>query len=115
DRPSTIILAIIQACNDIETSAAIKYAKMFDPDGERTIGVLTKLDLVDRGAEQKLLEVFENKHIPLKHGYLLVKCRVVSHIQHFGYATTSPTGDVASPAEDATYAFGRCDHSPLEL
>ncbi|CAF4731267.1 unnamed protein product, partial [Rotaria magnacalcarata] len=48
DRPSTIILAIIQACNDIETSAAIKYAKMFDPDGERTIGVLTKLDLVDR-------------------------------------------------------------------
>lgn len=39
------------------------------------VGVLTKLDLVDRGAEQKLLEVFENKRIPLKHGYLMVKCR----------------------------------------
>ncbi|UJR37440.1 hypothetical protein I4U23_030143 [Adineta vaga] len=75
DRPSTIILAIIQACNDIETSAAIKYAKMSDPEGERTIGVLTKLDLVDRGVEQKLLEVFENKRIPLKLGYLMVKCR----------------------------------------
>ena len=36
---------------------------------------MTKLDLVDRGAEQKLLEVFENKRIPLKHGYLMVKCR----------------------------------------
>ena len=36
DRPSTIILAIIQACNDIETSSAIKYAKEFDPEGERT-------------------------------------------------------------------------------
>lgn len=36
ERPSTIILAIIQACNDIETSAAIKYAKMSDPEGERT-------------------------------------------------------------------------------
>ena len=36
DKPSVIILAIIQACNDIETSAAIKYAKIFDPDGERT-------------------------------------------------------------------------------
>ncbi|CAF2990854.1 unnamed protein product [Rotaria socialis] len=82
DRPSTIILAIIQACNDIETSAAIKYAKMFDPDGERTIGVLTKLDLVDRGAEQKLLEVFENKRIPLKHGYLLVKCRTQEDINN---------------------------------
>lgn len=36
DKPSIIILAIIQACNDIETSAAIKYAKIFDPEGERT-------------------------------------------------------------------------------
>lgn len=35
-KPSTIILAIIQACNDIETSAAIKNAKIFDPEGERT-------------------------------------------------------------------------------
>ncbi|CAF0777811.1 unnamed protein product [Rotaria sp. Silwood1] len=82
DKPSTIILAIIQACNDIETSAAIKYAKMFDPDGERTIGVLTKLDLVDRGAEQKLLEVFDNKRIPLKHGYLMVKCRTQEDIDN---------------------------------
>lgn len=32
----TIILAIIPACNDIETSAAIKYARLHDPDGERT-------------------------------------------------------------------------------
>ncbi|CAF3969582.1 unnamed protein product [Rotaria sp. Silwood2] len=82
DKPSTIILAIIQACNDIETSAAIKYAKMFDPDGERTIGVLTKIDLVDRGAEQKLLEVFDNKRIPLKHGYLMVKCRTQEDIDN---------------------------------
>ncbi|CAF1607850.1 unnamed protein product [Adineta ricciae] len=72
---TTIILAIIQACNDIETSAAIKYAKMYDRDGERTVGVLTKLDLVDRGTEQKLLEVFQNKRIRLKLGYLMVKCR----------------------------------------
>ncbi|CAF0979841.1 unnamed protein product [Adineta steineri] len=82
DKPSTIILAIIQACNDIETSAAIKYAKMFDPDGERTIGVLTKLDLVDRGVEQKLLDVFDNKRIPLKHGYLMVKCRTQEDIDN---------------------------------
>ncbi|CAF1227948.1 unnamed protein product [Rotaria sordida] len=81
-KSSTIILAIIQACNDIETSAAIKYAKIFDPDGERTIGVLTKIDLVDRGAEQKLLEVFDNKRIPLKHGYSMVKCRTQEDIDN---------------------------------
>lgn len=36
---------------------------------------MTKLDLVDRGTEQKLLEVFQNKRIRLKLGYLMVKCR----------------------------------------
>ncbi len=46
------------------------------------VGVLTKLDLVDRGAEQKLLEVFENKRIPLKHGYLMVKCRTQEDIDN---------------------------------
>jgi len=80
ERAGTIILAIIPACNDIETSAAIKYARLHDPDGERTIGVLTKLDLVDRGVEQKILDVFNNKRIPLKHGYLMVKCRTQEDI-----------------------------------
>jgi hypothetical protein len=37
---------------------------------------------VDRGAEQKLLEVFENKRIPLKHGYLMVKCRTQEDIDN---------------------------------
>lgn len=46
------------------------------------VGVLTKLDLVDRGAEQKLLEVFENKRIPLKLGYLMVKCRTQEDINN---------------------------------
>jgi interferon-induced GTP-binding protein Mx1 len=46
------------------------------------VGVLTKLDLVDRGAEQKLLEVFENKRIPLKLGYLMVKCRTQEDIDN---------------------------------
>ena len=43
---------------------------------------MTKLDLVDRGVEQKILEVFENKRIPLKHGYLMVKCRTQEDIDH---------------------------------
>lgn len=43
---------------------------------------MTKLDLVDRGAEQKLLEVFENKRIPLKHGYFMVKCRTQEDINN---------------------------------
>ena len=46
------------------------------------VGVLTKLDLVDRGGEQKLLEVFDNKRIPLKLGYLMVKCRTQEDINN---------------------------------
>ncbi|CAF0830951.1 unnamed protein product [Didymodactylos carnosus] len=82
NKPSTIILAIIQSNNDIETSAAVKFAKMYDAEGERTIGILTKVDLVDRGAEDRLLDVFNNKRIPLKHGYHMVKCRTQEDIDN---------------------------------
>lgn len=44
--------------------------------------MLTKLDLVDRGVEQKILEIFENKRIPLKLGYLMVKCRTQEDIDN---------------------------------
>lgn len=36
--------------------------------------------MVDRGVEQKILDVFDNKRIPLKHGYLMVKCRTQEDI-----------------------------------
>lgn len=40
-----------------------------------SVGVLTKPDLVDRGVEEKVLEILQNERIPLTHGYFLVKCR----------------------------------------
>jgi hypothetical protein len=39
-----------------------------DPDGNRTIGVLTKLDLMDEGTHA--LDILTNKLLPLKHGYV---------------------------------------------
>ncbi|MBA0805580.1 hypothetical protein Gohar_005079, partial [Gossypium harknessii] len=47
--PNCIILAISPANQDIATSDAIKLARDVDPSGERTFGVLTKLDLMDKG------------------------------------------------------------------
>ncbi|KAJ4839768.1 Dynamin- protein 1C [Turnera subulata] len=47
--PNCIILAISPANQDIATSDAIKLAREVDPTGERTFGVLRKLDLVDKG------------------------------------------------------------------
>jgi replication fork clamp-binding protein CrfC len=48
-QPNSIILAISPANQDIATSDAIKMAREVDPTGERTWGVLTKLDLMDKG------------------------------------------------------------------
>ena len=49
--PNSIILAVTAANTDIATSEAIKLAKALDPRGDRTLGVCTKLDLMDRGTD----------------------------------------------------------------
>jgi GTP-binding protein EngB required for normal cell division len=64
EKPSTLILAITPANQDIATSDAIKLAREVDPGGERTFGVLTKLDLMDKGTNA--VDVLEG------HAYRLV-------------------------------------------
>ena len=44
-----------------------------DPTGKRTIGVLTKPDLINPGGEAEVLEVLSNNRKPLKLGYVMVK------------------------------------------
>ncbi|KAF4095431.1 hypothetical protein G5714_024509 [Onychostoma macrolepis] len=50
-------------------------AQEVDPDGKRTVAILTKPDLIDRGTETTILEIAQNKTIPLRKGYIMVKCR----------------------------------------
>lgn len=38
-------------------------------------GILTKPDLVDKGAEESVVNTVNNQVIPLKKGYMIVKCR----------------------------------------
>ena len=47
--PNSIILAVSAANADIATSESLKIAKDVDPDGRRTLAVVTKLDLMDAG------------------------------------------------------------------
>lgn len=68
DKPNSIILAISPANQDIATSDAIKLAREVDPTGERTFGVLTKLDLMDRGTNA--LEVLEGRAYRLQHPWV---------------------------------------------
>jgi hypothetical protein len=66
-------LCVLQANVDITTSEALHLARKLDPSGERTIGVLTKLDLMDPGTDAKKL--LENAEVPLKNGYIALKNR----------------------------------------
>eukprot|EP00614_Pseudopedinella_elastica_P027250 CAMPEP_0172635434 /NCGR_PEP_ID=MMETSP1068-20121228/199318_1 /TAXON_ID=35684 /ORGANISM="Pseudopedinella elastica, Strain CCMP716" /LENGTH=519 /DNA_ID=CAMNT_0013447641 /DNA_START=110 /DNA_END=1666 /DNA_ORIENTATION=- len=66
--PNAIILAVTAGNSDIANSDALKLAKEADPEGERTIGVLTKLDLMDPGTDAS--ELLQNRVIPLRRGYV---------------------------------------------
>jgi hypothetical protein len=65
--PSTVILAVTSANTDISNSDAIQLAREVDPDGNRTIGVITKVDIMDRGTDA--LDVLLGRVIPLRLGY----------------------------------------------
>ncbi|NXV76774.1 MX protein, partial [Atlantisia rogersi] len=71
----TINLVVVPCNGDIATTEALKMAQEVDPSGERTLGILTKPDLVDRGTEEYVLNIIRNRVFPLKKGYMVVKCR----------------------------------------
>ncbi|XP_039339471.1 dynamin-3 isoform X2 [Mauremys reevesii] len=67
-RENCLILAVTPANTDLANSDALKLAKEVDPQGLRTIGVITKLDLMDEGTDAT--EILENKLLPLRRGYI---------------------------------------------
>ncbi|GMR32579.1 hypothetical protein PMAYCL1PPCAC_02774 [Pristionchus mayeri] len=67
-RETCLILAVTPANSDLATSDALKLAKEVDPQGLRTIGVLTKLDLMDEGTDAR--EILENRLFSLRRGYI---------------------------------------------
>lgn len=56
----------------MSTSDALQLAKRADPSCQRTIGVLTKLDLMDQGKEADIIDILGGKLLPLKRGYFAV-------------------------------------------
>ncbi|RFU80662.1 interferon-induced gtp-binding mx [Trichoderma arundinaceum] len=70
----TIILAVLQAGNDMANQPIIKLAKNHDTLGQRTVGIITKPDLINLGSEAKLALVAKNQdNIKLKLGFFLLK------------------------------------------
>nr|XP_043624794.1 phragmoplastin DRP1A-like [Erigeron canadensis] len=64
EKPNCIILAVSPANQDLATSDAIRIAREVDPKGERTFGVLTKIDLMDQGTNA--VDILEGRSYRLK-------------------------------------------------
>eukprot|EP00191_Tetraselmis_sp_GSL018_P011974 CAMPEP_0177606256 /NCGR_PEP_ID=MMETSP0419_2-20121207/17198_1 /TAXON_ID=582737 /ORGANISM="Tetraselmis sp., Strain GSL018" /LENGTH=775 /DNA_ID=CAMNT_0019100581 /DNA_START=305 /DNA_END=2632 /DNA_ORIENTATION=- len=71
DNPACIILAVSPGNSDIANSEAIKLAQQADPEGVRTLGVITKVDIMDEGTDVR--DYLLGKRAPtLKLGYVAV-------------------------------------------
>ncbi|PSR72641.1 hypothetical protein PHLCEN_2v11488 [Hermanssonia centrifuga] len=69
-KPACIILAVTPANTDLANSDGLKMAREVDPEGQRTIGVLTKIDLMDAGTD--VVDILAGRVIPLRLGYVPV-------------------------------------------
>ncbi|CAG7847975.1 Dynamin-related protein DNM1 [Serendipita indica DSM 11827] len=67
-KPNCVILAVSAANVDLANSDSLKLARSVDPQGRRTIGVLTKLDLMDAGTNAA--DILTGRVYPLKLGFI---------------------------------------------
>ena len=71
--PRSVMLTVVPANVDVATQEILTMAEEIDEDGHRTLGVLTKPDLVDAGAETPVIELIEGKRHKLTLGWCLVR------------------------------------------
>lgn len=71
NNPHIIILCVVPATEDFANCEAIKCAKEVDPSGNRTIGVVTKLDICPYDVTDKLKG--DGRNVSLKLGFIGVR------------------------------------------
>ncbi len=71
--PRSVMLTVVPANVDIATQEILEKAEEVDPDGIRTLGVLTKPDLVDKGAEKNVIDLVEGRKHQLKLGWHVLR------------------------------------------
>jgi len=76
-QPRTICLAVIQATNDVANQSILQKVRKFDPKGQRSLGVVTKIDRLPIGSdtEASFLELAKNEDVVFKLGWHVVKNR----------------------------------------
>ncbi|KAI0198155.1 dynamin GTPase [Astrocystis sublimbata] len=71
--PRSVMLTVVASNIDIATQEIVEQAEDLDPEGIRTLGVLTKPDLVDKGGEDNVIQLIEGKRHRLKLGWHVVR------------------------------------------
>jgi GTP-binding protein EngB required for normal cell division len=92
--PRTVILSVIPATNDVEADMGLGLIKKFDPNFRRTVGVLTKTDLLPPEEDvNRYLTDNISKDLQVRHGYYAVRNRSNDEMVHMsvddGYALES--------------------------
>ncbi|ERF76872.1 hypothetical protein EPUS_02583 [Endocarpon pusillum Z07020] len=73
----SIILAVVSAKNDFANQIVTKYARDIDPQGLRTLGIITKPDTLPPGSdsEKSFVELAENKDVHFRLGWHVLRNR----------------------------------------
>lgn len=77
--PNTLVLVVLSATEDFATSKALQLARKVDRLGERTIGVVTKIDGLPIGSH--IVRKMSGDEIPLAHGYFAVRNRTQAEVE----------------------------------
>ncbi|KAI9673656.1 MAG: hypothetical protein M1817_002293 [Caeruleum heppii] len=78
----TIIMAVMDARNNLANQEVFRIARAADPNGYRTVGVMTKCDALQDGDEPTALKIAKNEAEPLTHGWFCVRNRSTQEIQN---------------------------------
>jgi len=75
ENPRSIILAVVSAKNDIGNQIILRNARNVDPDGLRTLGIITKPDLLAKGSksEEAFVTLARNEDVKFSLGWHMVK------------------------------------------
>jgi GTPase SAR1 family protein len=73
----SIILAVVSAKNDFANQIVTRYARQFDPEGHRTLGIITKPDTLHAGSdsESSFVELARNRDVHFRLGWHVLRNR----------------------------------------
>ena len=76
-QPRTICLAVISATNDHANQPILTKVRKYDPDGDRTLGIITKPDRLPSGSgsEKAFISLAQNEDVFFKLGWHVLKNR----------------------------------------